>query len=746
MIGRVVAVHPETDQIDVALLGGGRINNIPILAPLAGRNVGEAGLPAVSAGLDNATATGDDDTYAVIGYLKGQAELPVAIGFLGPKDSNLLKRPDGTSLRRDVGGQVHVDYASGVETHYYAGGGYIAIGTDEEIELDPSLMPPAGTPPIFLLSNGMGGVLLDQTGLVNITAPAGFLVNNLPVGAYTLPIASASVLGGIKVGANLSIDGSGVLSAAAAPYTLPIASTSVLGGIKVGTNLSINGSGVLSAAGSVSSVALTVPGVLFSVSGSPITGAGTLALTLLTQTANTVLAGPTSGGAATPTMRALVEADIPTIAYTKLSYSGLTTGQVLRAISATAAAFGALDLANASAVSGILPSANGGSGINNGSFTLTFPATGTAALRASAATAGRVGFWSDAASLSHSADLFWDNANSRLGIGTASPTKKLHLSSASLGDGVYFGAAGPALELGDNAVFASATMHGLFALATAAGHYGLVAGDVLFAAYGASRGNISINSNYSGAGTTDVSIQPGTGNVGIGNAAPRKKVDVTGPILATDYIRSEGYGTPPTGEGVELGYINGAGYVTAYSRTASAWKPINIRGSTVTFQSNGNTFMLGSDTSGTAFYLTDAGTNGSSTALVLYHRTSQTPVTGFGADIAINLDSSASSDRAALLIRTIWATATDASRKARSTFHVYDTTNRVAIILEASGTAAMIGFLGASAVVRQSLSAAAPAGGTGAAAGGWDTAAHRDAAITLMNDLRTALINLGLAA
>ena len=33
--------------------------------------------------------------------------------------------------------------------------------------------------------------------------------------------------------------------------------------------------------------------------------------------------------------------------------------------------------------------------------------------------------------------------------------------------------------------------------------------------------------------------------------------------------------------------------------------------------------------------------------------------------------------------------------------------------------------------------AAAPAGGTGAAAGGWDTAAHRDTAIALLNNLKT---------
>jgi hypothetical protein len=39
---------------------------------------------------------------------------------------------------------------------------------------------------------------------------------------------------------------------------------------------------------------------------------------------------------------------------------------------------------------------------------------------------------------------------------------------------------------------------------------------------------------------------------------------------------------------------------------------------------------------------------------------------------------------------------------------------------------------------------AAPAGGVGAAAGGWDTAAHRDAAITLINNMRTALIANGI--
>lgn len=62
--------------------------------------------------------------------------------------------------------------------------------------------------------------------------------------SYTLPIASNTVLGGIKVGSNLSIDGNGVLSSIS--YSLPIASNSVLGGIKVGSNLSIDENGILS--------------------------------------------------------------------------------------------------------------------------------------------------------------------------------------------------------------------------------------------------------------------------------------------------------------------------------------------------------------------------------------------------------------------------------------------------------------------------------------------------------------------
>ena len=67
--------------------------------------------------------------------------------------------------------------------------------------------------------------------------------------AYTLPTAAAGTLGGIKVGANLSIDGDGILSANTGGYTLPAADATSLGGIKVGSGLSIDGNGVLTATG-----------------------------------------------------------------------------------------------------------------------------------------------------------------------------------------------------------------------------------------------------------------------------------------------------------------------------------------------------------------------------------------------------------------------------------------------------------------------------------------------------------------
>jgi hypothetical protein len=86
----------------------------------------------------------------------------------------------------------------------------------------------------------------DTAGNIEISTPT-------PSAPYVLPAATASTLGGVKIGANVTVAEDGTISVAT-PYTLPIAAASVLGGIKVGSGLSIAGDGTLSTSGGVTSV------------------------------------------------------------------------------------------------------------------------------------------------------------------------------------------------------------------------------------------------------------------------------------------------------------------------------------------------------------------------------------------------------------------------------------------------------------------------------------------------------------
>lgn len=83
--------------------------------------------------------------------------------------------------------------------------------------------------------------------------------------------------------------------------------------------------------GTVTSVGLSLPAIM-TVSGSPVTTSGTLTGTLATQTANTVWAGPTSGGAAAPTFRALTFADMGTTRVIKVKSAdeAVTSSAVLQ--------------------------------------------------------------------------------------------------------------------------------------------------------------------------------------------------------------------------------------------------------------------------------------------------------------------------------------------------------------------------------------------------------------------------------
>ena len=65
----------------------------------------------------------------------------------------------------------------------------------------------------------------------------------------------------------------------------------------------------------IDSIAVTVPASLLSVTPSSLSSSGTFAISLTTQASNTLLAGPITGVAATPTFRGLVSTDIPALNY-----------------------------------------------------------------------------------------------------------------------------------------------------------------------------------------------------------------------------------------------------------------------------------------------------------------------------------------------------------------------------------------------------------------------------------------------
>lgn len=94
-----------------------------------------------------------------------------------------------------------------------------------------------------------------------------------------------------------------------------------------------------SATGTVTSVALTLPN-LFSVAGSPVTSDGSLDATLATQAANKVFAGPTSGSAAMPAFRSLVTADLSGVTLPAVSLTSGVSGVLPVANGGTALASG----------------------------------------------------------------------------------------------------------------------------------------------------------------------------------------------------------------------------------------------------------------------------------------------------------------------------------------------------------------------------------------------------------------------
>lgn len=309
------------------------------------------GLSALAAnGLVARTAAG---TYAARSVVSGAGTITVTnpagtAGNIGLDLSNVGTAGTYRSVTTDNFGRV----TAGTNPTTLAGYGITdAVSTSQVgapngvASLDANGLVPVAQLPALAISDVF--TVASQTAMLALTAQRGDFAVRTDVGrTFVLAAEPASVLANwvqlldgpsgtvtsvsATAGAGLTVAGSPITSSGTLAFALAddVAAVEALSttGIAVRTGAStwatrtlVAGSGIsitnadgvagnitisTTGAGSVTSVGLSLPSI-FTVTGSPVTSTGTLTATLNTQAANTVLAGPASGGPAVPTFRAL---------------------------------------------------------------------------------------------------------------------------------------------------------------------------------------------------------------------------------------------------------------------------------------------------------------------------------------------------------------------------------------------------------------------------------------------------------
>ena len=137
----------------------------------------------------------------------------------------------------------------GVTPHIGENGNWFIGETDTGVNASTNYTLPAAT------TTSLGGIKVGAN--LSITDDGTLSAN---ASQYELPIASSSTLGGIKISSDFTIDEDGTLhttSSGGSGYVLPVATTTTLGGVKQGTNVTIAADGTLSATDTTYSVATT---------------------------------------------------------------------------------------------------------------------------------------------------------------------------------------------------------------------------------------------------------------------------------------------------------------------------------------------------------------------------------------------------------------------------------------------------------------------------------------------------------
>jgi hypothetical protein len=426
------------------------------------------------------------------------------------------------------------------------------------------------------------------------------------------------------------------------------------------------------------------------VTGSPITAAGTLTLGKVSQSANLVYASP-NGGAGVPTFRSLVAADIPTLAHSSLS--GLTTGddhtQYLRrqptanwSVDASASYMGAI---GGAAVAAQKLTIYTGADVNQGLVIKAFSPTQSAHLLNIVNSVGT--------SLTHV------KANGSLRV-RGDPSAILY----GLGVG-YTTSTDTAGEYGADLAITTTVARafricGFRGIAFAGHSSGTV--DAVIGSQ-SEVWNTSIGTLTSAYGGRVQIVNASTGI--ISNAYGLYVIDAAnagGGTITSQvglYIESQTKGT------TTFALVTNAGHAV-FNEGGDASTDFRVEGDAdqnlLFTKASTDRVAIGTASPSTKFHslLTDAGTAAVVNVLTVGHDSTGTPAAGFGAGLIFELESSTTAAQRAGRLTYEWVVATHASRTARAKWSVFDTAEREAMRIEASGTVPMIGFFGVNAVVR----------------------------------------------
>ena len=154
------------------------------------------------------------------------------LGTINSKLSSVVSNGTGISLVRGTtaGAVTMKDIVAGTNvTVLDDGAGSLTISSD-------GLVLPIATASVLGGVKIGSGIAVTADGTISVTA------------AYTLPAATSVVLGGVKQGSGVAIAVDGTLSVT--PYTLPVATVAVLGGVKQGTGVTIDGDGTINVSSS----------------------------------------------------------------------------------------------------------------------------------------------------------------------------------------------------------------------------------------------------------------------------------------------------------------------------------------------------------------------------------------------------------------------------------------------------------------------------------------------------------------